>query len=88
VFGTAALGTLINMAAAATEDTNAIGLTNSGVGVVQGDDPVARAARAGVERTASTVSGRLVDRGLSVPPIIRIPAGARISAMVTRELIM
>ncbi len=86
VFGAAALGTLINVGAAATEDRNSIGLTPGGVGVFSGDDPAEEAAREGVQRAASAVSGRVVERGLAVPPTIRVDAGARISAMVTREL--
>ncbi len=86
VFGAAALGTLINVGAAATEDRNSIGLSSGGFGVVAGEDPAEEAAREGVQRAASAVSGRVVERGLAVPPTIRINAGARISAMVTREL--
>jgi type IV secretion system protein VirB10 len=87
VFGAAALGTLINVAAAATEDRQTVGVTYGGIGVVSGDDPAEEAAREGVQRTASAVSGRVVERGLSVPPTMRVAAGARISAMVTRELV-
>jgi type IV secretion system protein VirB10 len=86
VFGAAALGTLINVGAAATEDRNSIGLSSGGFGVVAGEDPAEEAAREGVQRAASAVSGRVVERGLAVPPTIRINAGARISAIVTREL--
>lgn len=88
VFGAAALGTLINVAAAATEDRQTVGVTYGGVGVVSGDDPAEEAAREGVQRAASAVSGRVVERGLAVPPTIRIAAGARISALVTRELVL
>jgi type IV secretion system protein VirB10 len=84
VFGAAALGTLINVAAAATEDQRTVGLTYGGVGVVV--DPAEEAAREGVQRAASVVSGRVVERGLSIPPTIRIAAGARLSALVTREV--
>ncbi len=86
VFGAAALGTLINVGAAATEGRNSISVTSGGFGVNSGDDPAEEAAREGVQRAASAVSGRVVERGLAVPPTIRIDAGARISAMVTREL--
>lgn len=84
VFGAAALGTLINVAAAATEDQRSVGLTFGGVGVVV--DPAEEAAREGVQRAASAVSGRVVERGLSVTPTVRICAGARISAVISREL--
>lgn len=84
VFGAAALGTLINVAAAATEDQRTFGLTYGGVGVAV--DPPEEAAREGVQRTASAVSGRVVERGLAVPPTIRLAAGSRVSAMVTREM--
>ena len=86
VFGAAALGTLINVAAAATEDQRTVGLTYGGVGVVV--DPAEEAAREGVQRTASAVSGRVVERGLSISPTVRIMAGARVSVIVTRELSM
>jgi len=86
VFGAAALGTLINVAAAATEDQRTVGLTYGGVGVVV--DPAEEAAREGVQRAASAVSGRVVERGLSIPPTIRIAAGARVSALVSREIVL
>ncbi len=86
VFGAAALGTLINVASAATEDQRTIGLTYGGVGVVV--DPAEEAAREGIQRAASAISGRVVERGLSVPPTVRIAAGARVSALVTRELVL
>lgn len=88
VFGAAALGTLINLAAATTEDRASIGLTYGGVGVYAGDDPAAEAAREGVQRAASAVSGRVVERGLAVPPTIKVVAGARVSILVSRELVM
>lgn len=86
VFGAAALGTLINVAAAATEDQRTVGLTYGGVGVVV--DPAEEAAREGVQRAASAVSGRVVERGLSIPPTVRVVAGARVSVIVTREISM
>lgn len=86
VFGAAALGTLINVAAAATEEQRTVSLTYGGVGAV--GDPAEEAAREGVQRAASAVSGRVVERGLSIPPTIRVAAGARVTAMVTRELIL
>ena len=85
VFGAAALGTLINVAAAATEDRRTVGITYGGIGIVV--DPAEEAAREGVQRAASAVSGRVVERGLSVPPTVRIRAGARVSAIATREVI-
>lgn len=86
VFGAAALGTLINVAAAATEDRQTLGVTYGGIGVVSGDDLAEEAAREGVQRAASAVSGRVVERGLAVPPTVRIDAGSRLAAIVTREL--
>ncbi len=86
VFGAAALGTLINVAAAATQDQRTVGITYGGVGVVV--DPAEEAVREGVQRAASAVSGRVVDRGLSIPPTIRIAAGGRVTALVTRELVL
>jgi len=86
VFGAAALGTLINVAAAATEDQRTVGITYGGIGIV--GDPTEEAAREGVQRTASAVSGRVIDRGLSIPPTIRVESGARVSALVTRELVL
>lgn len=85
-FSAAALGTLINVGAASTQDRNSIGVTYSGIGIINGDEPVEDAARQGVQRTASTLSNRIIDRGLSVAPTIRVGAGARISVLVTREL--
>lgn len=86
VFAAAALGTLINVAAAATEDRRSVGLTFGGVGVVVG--PAEEAAREGVQRAASAVSGRVVERGLSIPPTIRVSEGARVSALVSREIVL
>lgn len=40
----------------------------------------------GIERTASAVSGLVFERGPAAPPTVRIAAGARVSALVTREL--
>ena len=62
VFGAAALGTLINIAAATTENQRTVGITYGGVGAVV--DPAEEAAREGVQRAASAVSGRVVERGL------------------------
>lgn len=87
-FSAAILGTLINVGAAATEDRNSVGVTYSGIGVINGDDPVEEAARRGVQRTANSFSNRVIDRGLSVPPTIRIKAGAKVSVLVTRELVL
>lgn len=81
VFGAAALGTLINVGVATTEDPQ---ITFSGIGAVS-RDPVDQAIQDGVQRSASTVTNRVVDRGLAIPPTIRVPAGARISVIVTRR---
>jgi type IV secretion system protein VirB10 len=84
VFGAAALGTLINIGVAATGDEPQIGLTYGGVGVVA-RDPVDAALAEGVQRGASIVTNRVVDRSLAIPPTIRIVAGTRVSAIVTRR---
>lgn len=81
VFGAAALGTLINVGVATTEDPQ---ITFSGIGAVS-RDPVDQAIQDGVQRSASTVTNRVVDRGLGIPPTIRVQAGARISVIVTRR---
>jgi type IV secretion system protein TrbI len=82
VFGAAALGTLINIGVATTEDP---ALTFAGIGAVS-RDPVDAAIAEGVQRSASAVSNRVVDRSLTAPPTIRVPAGARVSVIVTRRL--
>lgn len=82
VFGAAALGTLINIGVASTEDP---ALTYGGIGVVS-RDPVDQAINDGVQRSASIVTNRVVDRGLAIPPTIRVDAGKRISVLVTRRL--
>jgi len=81
VFGAAALGTLINVGVATTEDPQ---ITFSGISPVS-RDPVDQAIQDGVQRTASTVTNRVVDRGLAIPPTIRVQAGTRISVIVTRR---
>lgn len=81
VFGAAALGTLINIGVATTEDPQ---ITFSGIGAVS-RDPVDQAIQDGVQRSAGTVTNRIVDRGLAMPPTIRVQAGARISVIVTRR---
>lgn len=80
VFGAAALGTLINVGVATTEDPVAYG----GGGVVL-RDPADDAVADGVQRMASNVTNRVVDRGLAIPPTIRVQAGAKISIIVTRR---
>lgn len=81
VFGAAALGTLINVGVATTEDPQ---ITYSGIGAIS-RDPVDQAIQDGVQRSASTVTNRVVDRGLAIPPTIRVQAGARISVVVTQR---
>lgn len=83
VFGAAALGTIINIGVAATEDNPAV--TFGGVGVVSNYDPVQDALRDGVQRSAAAVTNRVVDRSLAISPTIRIDAGTRISVIVTRR---
>ena len=80
VFGAAALGTLINVGVATTEEPVAYG--NSGI-VVR--DPVDDAVSDGVQRSASNVTNRVVDRSLAIPPTIRVPAGAKLTVIVTRR---
>lgn len=82
VFGAAVLGTLINIGVATNEDPQ---LTYGGVGIVS-RDPVDAAIADGVQRTASTVTNRVVDRSLAIPPTIRVEAGKRISVIVTRRM--
>jgi len=82
VFGAAALGTLINIGVATTEDPQ---LTYGGIGVVN-RDPVNDAVNDGIQRGASIVTNRVVDRGLAIPPTIRIEAGTRISIITTRRM--
>jgi type IV secretion system protein VirB10 len=81
VFGAAILGTLINVGVATTEDPQ---ITFSGIGGVS-RDPVDAAIADGVQRSASSVTNRVVDRGLAIPPTIRVQSGARISIIVTRR---
>lgn len=83
VFGAAALGTLINIGVATTEEHPSI--TFSGVGVSTNYDPVQEALRDGVQRTGSIVTNRVVDRSLAVSPTIRLQAGAKLSVIVTRR---
>jgi len=84
VFGAAFLGTLINIGVATTEEPQ---LTYGGIGVVS-RDPVDAAIADGVQRTASTVTNRVVDRSLAIPPTIRVEAGKRITVIVTRRTIL
>lgn len=79
VFGAAALGTLINVGVATTEEPYAYG---AGIAV---RDPVDDALSDGVQRMASNVTNRVVDRGLAIPPTIRVPAGAKLTVIVTRR---
>lgn len=84
VFGAAALGTLINIGVAATEQNPAI--TFGGAGVVSNYDQVQDALRDGVQRSAAIVTNRVIDRALSVPPTIRVDAGTRISVISTKRV--
>lgn len=83
VFGAAALGTLINIGVATTEESPAI--TFGGIGNVSTYDPVRDALRDGVQRTGSIVTNRVVDRSLTIPPTIQLQAGAKLSVIVTRR---
>lgn len=83
VFGAAALGTLINIGVATTEEPQ---LTYSGIGATS-RDPVDAAIADGVQRSASGVTNRIVDRGLAIPPTKRVGSGTRIAAIVTRRVV-
>jgi len=82
VFGAAALGTLINIGVATTEEPQ---LTYGGIGVIS-RDTVDGAIADGVQRSASGLTNRVVDRGLAIPPTIRVGAGTRITVIATRRL--
>jgi type IV secretion system protein VirB10 len=83
VFGAAALGTLINIGIATTEEPQ---LTYGGFGAFS-RDPVDAAIADGVQRSASSVTNRVVDRGLAIPPTIRVGAGTRITVIVTKRIV-
>lgn len=82
VFGAAALGTLINVGVATTEEPQ---VTYGGIGAIT-RDPVDAAIADGVQRSASGVTNRVVDRGLAIPPTIRVGAGTRITVIVTKRV--
>jgi type IV secretion system protein TrbI len=82
LFGSAALGTLINIGVATTEEPQ---LTYGGIGAIS-RDPVDAAIADGVQRSASSVTNRVVDRGLAIPPTIRVVAGTRIAVIVTKRV--
>jgi type IV secretion system protein VirB10 len=82
VFGAAALGTLINIGVATTEEPQ---LTYGGIDAIS-RDPVDAAIADGVQRSASGVTNRVVDRGLAIPATIRVGAGTRITVIVTRRV--
>jgi type IV secretion system protein VirB10 len=81
VFGAATLGTLINIGVATTEEPQ---LTYGGIGTIS-RDPVDAAIADGVQRSASGVTNRVVDRGLAIPPTVRVGAGTRITVIVTER---
>ena len=81
VFGAATLGTLINVGVATMEEPQ---LTYGGIGAIS-RDPVDAAIADGVQRSASGVTNRVVDRGLAIPPTIRVGAATRITVIVTRR---
>lgn len=84
VFGAAALGTLINIGVATTEERPS--LSFSGIGATSNYDPVDDALRDGVQRSASVVTNRVVDRSLAISPTIRLDAGTRISVILSRPI--
>jgi type IV secretion system protein VirB10 len=81
VLGAATLGTLINVGVATTEEPQ---LTFGGIGTIS-RDPVGAAIADGVQRSASGVTNRVVDRGLAIPPTIRVGAGTKVTVIVTRR---
>jgi type IV secretion system protein VirB10 len=83
VFGAATLGTLINVGVATTEEPQ---LTYGGIGTIS-QDPVDAAIADGLQRSASGVTNRVVDRGLAIPPTLRVGAGTRITVLVTRRVV-
>lgn len=72
--------------AAATEERDRVGLSYDGIGIVSAGHPIEEPARRGLTRTSSALSGRIIDRGLSIAPTIRVKASANVSVIVTREL--
>jgi type IV secretory pathway VirB10-like protein len=83
VFGAATLGTLINIGVATIEEPQ---LTYGGI-VTMSRDPVDAAIADGVQRSASGVTNRVVDRGLAIPPTIRVGAGTKITVVATRRVV-
>lgn len=81
IFGAAALGTLLNVGVATLEEPR-LSYPNAGVLV---RDPVEEAISNGIQRATSTVTNQVVDRGLAIPPTIRVPAGTKVSVIVTRR---
>ena len=84
MFGAATLGTLVNVGVATTEEPQ---LTYGGIGAIS-RDPVDATIADGVQRSASGVTNRVVDRGLAIPPTIRAGAGTRISVLVTARTVI
>ncbi|MFT3722144.1 MAG: TrbI/VirB10 family protein [Hyphomonadaceae bacterium] len=82
LFGAAALGTAINIGVASTEEPQ---IAYNGIGAST-RDPVDQAVAEGIQRSASSVTSRVVDRSLALPPTIRVEAGKRIAVMVSRRL--
>ncbi|MBU6373919.1 MAG: TrbI/VirB10 family protein [Alphaproteobacteria bacterium] len=77
----AALATSINIGAAATQDDETAVL---GALELRVEDPVKRAARDGVSRTARDVADRVIERGAAIPPTVHVAAGARVHVLVLR----
>jgi type IV secretory pathway VirB10-like protein len=82
IFGAAALGALISIGVATTEDPH---MTFGQMGVTT-RDPVEQALNEGIQRSASAITNRVVDRSLAIPPTIRVAAGQRMAVIVTRRL--
>jgi D-psicose/D-tagatose/L-ribulose 3-epimerase len=62
------------------------GVTYGGIGAVS-RDPLDAAIADGIQRSASGVTNRVVDRGLAIPPTIRVGAGTRVTVIVTRRVV-
>lgn len=82
VLGASALGTFINVGVATTEEPQ---ISYGGLGII-GRDPVDAAIAEGVQRSSTAITNRVVDRGLAIPPTIRIEAGKRVAIICTRRL--
>ena len=53
-----------------------------------GDSDLERAAREGFGDSISRTGQRVVDRNLGIQPTIRVPPGATVRVLVTRDLVL